>query len=83
MLLNEKINFLLSQIKTTESVEASQHLFLELHTIQGHIIKLAMQESLPISDNLWEFTSDFDRIDDKLTQEFVFNKIKNGAYIPT
>ena len=84
MLLNEKINFLLGQIKHAENIESSQHLFEELHKIQGNIITFIVEDQpIMLSDDLKEFIYDFDRIDDKSIQEFVFKKIKNGSYIPT
>ena len=84
MLLNDKINFLLAQITHAENIESSQDFFEELHKIQGNIVRFIMEDQpIMLSDNLKEFIYDFERIDDKSTQEFVFKKIKNGSYIPT
>lgn len=84
VLLNEKINFLLSTIKSSRTIEDAQVFFNDLRIIQTSIIKLIIEdESIILSENLNEFIYDFERIDDKSTQEFVFNKIKNGSYIPT
>lgn len=84
LLLNEKINLLLSKIKSSETVQDSEFFFSQLHIIQGSIIKLIVNdESIALSTNLKEFVYDFERIEDKSTQEFVFKKIKNGSYIPT
>lgn len=84
VLLNEKVNILLSKIKSSKSIQDSQLFFNDLYAIQTSIMKLIIEnESITLSKNLSEFVYDFDRIDDKSTQEFVFKKIKNGSYIPT
>lgn len=78
--LRKKINDLFLKIKTCENVEEAQDYFAILDILKTLIIKLNFNKGIKISQDLWEFARDFDRIDTDDTQVYLFNKIKSGIY---
>lgn len=80
-LLSEKINKIFLKIQSCENYKSAEDYFALLGQIQSILAKLVFKDEIEISDRLFQFVRDFDRIDDEFTQEYLFNEIKNGQYL--
>jgi hypothetical protein len=70
----------IAYIKACNTLEEVQPYFMQLLDIHTQISKMIFEEEIAISDALWTFFKDFDRIDDPIVQQYIFEKIKAGSY---
>ena len=61
------------------AAEASSY-FKILEKIHILIASLIFKRKINVSNDLWQFFKDFDRIDDQEEQLYFFEKIKNNQY---
>ncbi len=83
----EIIMLIYKKIATFQTVNEAELLLIflnELHTtIALYVFRPDKIGFNLLSDFLYNFLTDFDRIDDRLQKEYIFNKIKTGYPIPT
>lgn len=79
-LLLQEINKFLSIINKCENIKDANIYFDKLQDAQSSISKLIFKDHITVSDSLWKFFKDFDRIDDHDLRIYLFNKIKKNEY---
>lgn len=80
ILLENEISNLINKIKNCQSILKSEVYFDLLEQAQFIVAKLIFKENISVSDFLWKFMKDFDRIDSPLLRNIIFNEIKNDQY---
>ena len=81
--LEIQINDLFFKIKKINSLELASDYFDLLGEAQSVVSKLIFDKELEVSNSIWKFFKDFDRIDDNRVREYIFQEIKNGRYALT
>ncbi len=79
-IIEEEVKKLLSQIKDCENIQKAHDYFDLLQRTVEALEGLAYKEKIDLSDSLWKFIKDFDRIDDKESRNYLFKEIKTGNY---
>lgn len=79
-MLTDTINGLLSKIQHCNNIEFATNYFSLLEEIHSCVCIMAFVKEIEVSDQLWKFLKDFDRIDDKEWREYIFKRIKNHTY---
>jgi hypothetical protein len=79
-ILENEINTLLSKIKTCNTIEQAHYYFDVLEKIQSEVAGWIFINEIDVTDCLWKFFKDFDRIDDKEVKLYLFDQIKKGTY---
>jgi hypothetical protein len=78
LLLSQKIQYIVSKIKSCETIKAAHDYFVLLEKIQSTLACLVFKEEIGIPTRLRNFVSDFDNLDQD--KEYYFKQIKNGEY---
>lgn len=77
-LLSEKIRYLISKIKSEESLNSAQKYFEILDFIQLSLAHVVFNNDIGVPDRIAKFVHDFDNLE--FDKEYYFTKIKNGEY---
>lgn len=77
-LLSQKIKYIISKIKSCETLECAHNYFNLLDQIVSTLSCLVHKEEIGISDRLSQFMYNFDNIHEN--KEYYFKKIKRGEY---
>ena len=77
-LLSQKIKYIISRIKSCESIGSARKYFNLLDEIHSTLCKLVFSEEIGIPDCLRSFISDFDNLEGEI--EYLFGQIKSGHY---
>jgi hypothetical protein len=77
-LLSQKIKYIISRIKTCETLESADNYFNLLDIIISTLNLLVYKEEIGISDRLSKFMHNFDNIHEN--KEYYFKKIKSKEY---
>jgi hypothetical protein len=77
-LLSQKIKYIVSKIKSCETIKSAHNYFILLEKIQSTLACLVFKEEIGIPIHLRNFVSDFDNIEQD--KEYYFKQIKNGEY---
>ena len=78
--LISKINDIFMKIRECPNFEAAELYLALLEQIQTITLIIHLKNEKDVPVNLWQFSKDFDRIDDYETQQYLFEQIKNGQY---
>lgn len=79
-LLEKEINVLLADIKNCPTIDSAKEYFDALQEVQPIVSGLIFEKELHVSDSMWKFFKDFDRIDDIVVRKYIFEGLKNGTY---
>lgn len=79
-LLRQEINTTILKIKACKDIFEAQMYFDVLQNAQDILSKLSFVEGIKLPDGLVRFVNDCDRLDDKNTRDYFFNKIKKDEY---
>ena len=79
--LYQQILLLLLKIKDCENIITANTYFDQLQKIQQALAIYAFKYEIEMTNSLYKFISDCDRLDDPWLREFLFDRIKNGKYI--
>jgi hypothetical protein len=77
-LLSQKIKYIISKIKSCETMKYARDYFVLLEKIQSTLACLVFKENIGIPEHLRNFVSDFDNLEQD--KEYYFKQIKNGEY---
>ena len=79
--IQEVINFILRQIKKTNTMNDAAIAFSLLEEIQFVLAKAVFKDKIIVTVPLDKFITDFDRIDDEEVRAFFYLKIKSDEYM--
>lgn len=79
--LYQQILLLLLQIENCKNIIIANAYFDQLQQIQTTLAIYAFKYEIEMTNPLYKFISDCDRLDDPWLREFLFDRIKNGKYI--
>jgi hypothetical protein len=79
-LLTQEIRYIIFKIKSCDNVSVADSYFDILQEIQSTLSALLYREEIGVSDILFRFAKDFDRIDDPWLRNHLFEKIKKDQY---
>ena len=74
------VNQLLAEIRLYNSVTEIQEQWDMLRDVHGIVSILTFVDAVELPGELNKFISDFDRVDDPMWQQYLFDRIKPGIY---
>ena len=75
--VEEEIMLLFLAISKTETFDETELIFKNLEDIQLVLAKAIFKNKMEVSEFLSDFVSNFDRIDDIITQKILYEEIKS------
>lgn len=79
-LLTEEIRNIFTQIQNCITFKESLPFFDSLEEIELILAQLVFRDEIAVTESIWQFTKDFDRIDDEDLRNYMFREIKQGNY---
>lgn len=79
-LLEKEINVLLTDIKNCPTIDSAKKYFDALQEVQSIVSGLIFEKEVHVSDSMWKFFKDFDRIDDFVVRKYIYYGLKDGTY---
>lgn len=79
-LLEKEMNALLVDIKNCPTIDSAKEYFDALEEAESIVSGLIFKKKLHVSDSMWKFFKDFDRIDDIVVRKYIFDGLKDGTY---
>lgn len=79
-LLEPLIELIIKKIGECNTPESANNYYDCLQKAHCLISDLIYNKNLEVSDLLWKFCKDFERVDDQRLRNYLFDQIKNGTY---